>query len=164
MVNILHLLQQLSLTSAENNFLETELDCLIKDKVIEKIGPIKPPNCFVNNFFLRPKSDGNFRFILNCQKINEKICYEKFCMEGLPSLCRLITPNCVTLGYTLRISLEITLGFKLPVGDVNSPSKRHSGPVQEIWGPGERTGLTALVTWKEFSNVISMKELLSYHF
>ena len=28
----------------------------------------------------------------------------------------------VTLGYTLRISLEITLGFKLPVGDVNGPS------------------------------------------
>ena len=36
------------------------------------------------------------------------------------------------LGYTLCISLEITLGFKLPVGDVNGPSRRHSGPVQEI--------------------------------
>ena len=28
----------------------------------------------------------------------------------------------VTLGYTLRILLEIILGFKLPVGDVNGPS------------------------------------------
>ena len=38
----------------------------------------------------------------------------------------------VTLGYTLRIFFRFTLGFKLPVGDVNGPSLRHSGPVQEI--------------------------------
>ena len=44
----------------------------------------------------------------------------------------------VTLGYTLRIFFKFTLGFKLPVGDVNGPSMRHSGQVQEIWGPGER--------------------------
>ena len=38
----------------------------------------------------------------------------------------------VTSGYTLRIFFKFTLGFKLPVGDVNGPSRRHSGPVQEI--------------------------------
>ena len=75
--------------------------------------------------------------------------------------------GCVTSGglhLTLHISLVFTLGFKLPVGDVNGPSLetfRISSRNLRSWG---ETGLTGMVTLKESSNDISMKELLAYHF
>ena len=39
------------------------------------------------------------------------------------------------VGFKCNVGIYVTyftLGFKLPVGDVDGPSKRHSGPVQEI--------------------------------
>ena len=70
---------------------------------------------------------------------------------------------CVTSGYTLRIFFKFTLGFKLPVGDVNGPSlEAFRSSSRNLWPWGE-TDLAAVATLKEFLNDISMGKLLLDH-
>ena len=75
------------------------------------------------------------------------------------------TPTCnVGRVSDVTSSFIFGLGFKLPLGAVNGPSLEtfRTGPRSlRPWG---ETGLTAVATWKEFLNAISMGKLLACHF
>ena len=49
---------------------------------------------YLSNVFLRPKRDGSFRMILNLSKLNGSIEYEKFKMETLEIIIKMMRPNC----------------------------------------------------------------------
>lgn len=51
------------------------------------------PGEFISPIFLTPKSDGNFRMILNLKKLNSTLEKKKFKMQTLSSILCLIRPN-----------------------------------------------------------------------
>ena len=48
---------------------------------------------FLSNVFLRPKKDGSFRMILNLKNLNSHVEYNKFKMDTLHSILKLVTPG-----------------------------------------------------------------------
>ena len=57
---------------------------------------------FLSNVFLRPKKDGSFRMILNLKNLNSHVEYNKFKMDTLQSILKLVTPGC----YMATIDLK----------------------------------------------------------
>lgn len=57
---------------------------------------------FISTFFLRPKSNGSYRMILNLKLLNEHVQYIHFKMESLYSAIRLITPGCYMASIDLK--------------------------------------------------------------
>ncbi|WAR24273.1 POL-like protein [Mya arenaria] len=57
---------------------------------------------FISTVFLRPKSNGSYRVILNLKSLNESIEYIHFKMESLHAAIRLITPGCFMASIDLK--------------------------------------------------------------
>ena len=62
---------EIRFSAEETNFVDLEIEKLIKKKVIEKSQ--KQEGQFVSNILLRPKKDGSFRMILNLKKLNVEL-------------------------------------------------------------------------------------------
>ena len=67
----------------------------IKDLI--KKGAVKPCKAcegqFLSRYFLRPKSDGTDRFILNLEKLNEFIDTDHFKIENMKDVEKLLMPD-----------------------------------------------------------------------
>ena len=57
---------------------------------------------FLSNVFLRPKKGGSFRMILNLKNLNSLVEYNKFKMDTLKSILKLVAPGC----YMATIDLK----------------------------------------------------------
>ena len=71
---------------------DNELEKLIQKGVITRVREER--EVYLSNIFLRPKKNGTFRLILNLKGLNEEIEYQKFKMETLESIVKLVRPNC----------------------------------------------------------------------
>ena len=54
------------------------------------------------NFFLRPKSDGSYRMILNLKKFNEFVEYHHFKVGTLETVVKMMKPGCFMASVDLR--------------------------------------------------------------
>ena len=75
----------------EDAFIESEIQNLLKKGVIRNSS--HEPGKFISPTFLREKSDGGYRLILNLKKLNESVEYKMFKMETLATIVQLIGPN-----------------------------------------------------------------------
>ena len=75
----------------EGGFIESEIQNLLKKGVIENSS--HEPGEFISPIFLREKSDGGYRLILNLKKLNESVEYKKFKTETLATVIQFIGPN-----------------------------------------------------------------------
>ena len=75
----------------EDAFIESEIQTLLKKGAIgnssHELGE------FISPIFLREKSDGGYRLILNLKKLNESVEYKKFKTETLATVIQFIGPN-----------------------------------------------------------------------
>ena len=90
----------IKLNQDEEKFMEKEIVRLEKEQIITRLHE-KPKKCWVNNFFLRPKSDGSKRFILNLKLLNFKLKNESFQMEGMTETLRMIKKNSFLISVDL---------------------------------------------------------------
>lgn len=67
-------------------------------------------NKFLSNIFLKPKKNKNFKIILNLKNLNSHIKYNKFKINTLQSILKLITPNY----YITTINLKNTY-YSIPI-------------------------------------------------
>jgi hypothetical protein len=84
----------------ETFFLELEIQDLLNQNVIEQCESCEGE--FISNFFLRPKKNGQYRFILNLSKLNPFISYHKVKMDSALTVAELMTPNCYMCSIDLR--------------------------------------------------------------
>ncbi|WAR12563.1 POL-like protein [Mya arenaria] len=103
--------RETKLNSKETIVLDREIKGLLLKGVIETT-----EHCdgeFISTVYLRPKSNGSYRVILNLKSLNESIEYIHFKMESLHAAIRLITPGCFMASidlkdayYTVNVSEE----------------------------------------------------------
>lgn len=77
---------------------------------------------FLSNVFLRPKKDGSFRMILNLKNLNSHVEYNKFKMDTLQSILKLVTPGC----YMATIDLKDAY-YSVPV------AQEHRKYLRFVW-------------------------------
>ena len=82
---------QYSLHEVETEFVWNEIKNLIQKKVIKQTK--NEPGEFVSPIFVRPKTDGGFRLILNSKSLNRSVEYKKFKMGTINTILQLIRPN-----------------------------------------------------------------------
>jgi len=83
--------QRETFTNIKEAAIDNEIDKLAQIGVIEKANHCEGE--FISTIFLRPKSDGTHRMILNLKNFNKSINYVHFKMESLHSAFQTITPN-----------------------------------------------------------------------
>lgn len=81
-----------SMKTEELIVVDDELDKLIEKGVIEEVSQSAVK--YMSNIFLRPKKNGTYRLILNLKGLNEGIAYNKFKMETLDSIIKLMQQGC----------------------------------------------------------------------
>ncbi len=82
----------LAMSQTEKLAIDNEIQKLLRKKAIEKI-PRPGKSAYVNNIFARPKPDGSHRVICNLKHFNQFVWYEKFKMDSLQSMLKMIRPN-----------------------------------------------------------------------
>ena len=60
------------------------------------------PGEFISTIFLRPKSDGSFRLILNLKELNESVEHHHFKMDTLDTVVRMMKPGCYMASVDLK--------------------------------------------------------------
>lgn len=80
-----------SIPNLELKRYEEAIAKLLSKGAIEKCEP--EPDQFISSFFLVPKPDGSYRFILNLKRLNKYIKPDHFKMEDLRTVSRLVFPN-----------------------------------------------------------------------
>lgn len=68
------------------------IEKLLAKGAIVKCEPVE--RRFLSSFFLVPKPDGSYRFILSLKELNKCIHTDHFKMEDIRSAAKLIFPNC----------------------------------------------------------------------
>ncbi|XP_036150166.1 uncharacterized protein LOC105830632 [Monomorium pharaonis] len=86
---------------------------LLQLGAIRRCRPEEPQ--FISSYFLTPKSDGSYRFVLNLRKLNEFIRTKHFKMEDGRTAEKLISNNC----YMAKLDLENAY-FLIPVNKNSS--------------------------------------------
>lgn len=91
---------------------EQIIDDLLLKLQIKKVIDIVPAQQeqILSNIFIRPKSDGTYRLILNLSKLNDHICKKHFKMETLKTALQLIRKNC----YFAKLDFKDAY-FSIPV-------------------------------------------------
>jgi hypothetical protein len=84
--------QPIGFSERETRFVHSEIDKLLTKQIIEPATDCADQ--FISNFFLRPKKNGTYRFILNLSKLNPFITYHKFKMDSAMTVAELMTENC----------------------------------------------------------------------
>ena len=91
---------EIAFNKQEELIVDDLLKTFLKKKVIEvatpEIGQV------LSHIFIRPKSDGSFRLILNLSNLNEHIGYVHFKMETLKTVLGLVRRNC----YFAKVDLK----------------------------------------------------------
>ena len=87
-------------TFGEKEILYAELTKLLEKGVIEKTEFQEGE--YISNVFLRPKSNGGFRVILDLSMLNKDVTYTHFKMESLHSALALVSENCFMGSIDLR--------------------------------------------------------------
>ena len=106
--------QSIKFTDWESSLMDQEINALLQKGVIEEANHSHGE--FLSNVFFRPKKDGSFRMILNLKNLNLHIEYNKFKMDTLQSILKLVTPGCYIQFCSHRKILNIFFSF----GGVNS--------------------------------------------
>lgn len=84
----------------EAEIMSQEINKLCVKGVLEEV--VASSDQFLSSIFLRPKPDGSFRMILNLKNLNKYVEYNKFKMDTLQSILKLITPGCYMATIDLR--------------------------------------------------------------
>ena len=84
----------------EIEILDKEVEKLLKMGVIER--SVHEPNEVISPVFLRQKSDGSHRMILNLKQFNESVEYQHFKMENLQSATMLMKKGCFMASVDLK--------------------------------------------------------------
>ena len=82
---------KLVFSDSEISNLSLEISKLVEKGAVEKC--VDTEGQFLSSFFLVPKPDGSFRFILNLKKLNKFINAEHFKIEDLTLATKLISKN-----------------------------------------------------------------------
>ena len=95
----------------------SEDDALIIESEVEKLlpkGVIEPAQHeqgeILSNIFIRPKTDGIYRLILNLKEFNKNVSYYHFKMDTLNTIINLMSPDC----YMASLDLKDTY-YSIPV-------------------------------------------------
>ena len=80
--------------------MENEIKTLLQKGVIVKCPPEKGE--ILSPVFLRPKSDGTYRLILNLKKANEYIQNFHFKMDTIHTVLNLVKPNCFMASIDIK--------------------------------------------------------------
>ena len=96
--------QQINMSSHECKFIENKLMKLCCDKVIQKVDN-PPSDAWFSNIFLRLKKNNSYRMILNLKPLNKLIKYEKFKMDGINEVLKMIRP------FYQMISIDLTQAY-----------------------------------------------------
>ena len=104
-INIKYNLPQSYVTSpplgkTESGFADKEVDSILKMRLVVKSH--HETGEFISPIFVRNKSEGGFRLILNFKKLNEHVHYQRFKMNTLSSIPCLIWPN----DYIVKIDIK----------------------------------------------------------
>jgi hypothetical protein len=91
---------EINLSEEERSAVRREIDSMLSKGVISKTSHSEDQ--FLSNVFVRPKPDGNYRFILNLKQLNKIVQYRHFKMESLKDVKDLIQPG----DYLLKIDLK----------------------------------------------------------
>ena len=75
-------------------------------KTLSEKGVIKhshhEPGEFISTIFLRPKSDGTYRMILNLKEVNKSVEHHHFKMDTLDTVTKMIKPGCYMASVELK--------------------------------------------------------------
>lgn len=112
--------QSIKFTDWESSLMDEEIHTLLQKSVIEEA--YHSYGEFVFNVFLRPKKDGRFRMILNLRNLNSHVEYNKFEMDTLQSILKLVTPGC----YMATIDLKDAY-YSVPV------AQEHRKYLRFVW-------------------------------
>ena len=94
--------RELSFQKLEKDKMNFEIEKMMKLGVIEHAK--HEHGEFISNIFSRPKKDGSVRVILNLTKLNEFVEYNKFKMDTLKTIVRMVKPNCFMATIDLKLA------------------------------------------------------------
>ena len=84
--------RQINMSKKESMFVDEEIQRLLDTQCITEVSaPLK--NGWTSNIFLVPKKDGGYRLILNLKPLNKFIKYQKFKMDNIDSLIKMLRPS-----------------------------------------------------------------------
>ena len=84
----------------QHDIVHNEIQSLLLKGVLKESH--SEPGEFVSTIFLRPKSDGSFRMILNLKQFNESVEYHHFKMDTLDTVTRMMKPGCFMASVDLK--------------------------------------------------------------
>lgn len=85
--------RQFNWSTQELQIIDIEIEALMRKKVIQKVSSPSSDQ-FISNIFLRKKSNGTYRVILNLKSLNEFVVHSHFKMDTLRDAILLITRGC----------------------------------------------------------------------
>lgn len=103
--------KEFNFSSTERIFIEENLRKFLEKGIIELIDEDLKIQ-FITNIFLREKSDGSFRTILNLKELNSYVQKTHFKMDTLKTSLKLITHNC----FFAKVDLKDAF-FSVPVSE-----------------------------------------------
>ena len=89
-----HLIQ---MNEEEKEFMNSKIPQMIENGTIREVTSQreKKGRQWISNVFLRPKKEGGFRMILNLKPLNQKLKYQKFKMNTIQDVMKMLSRNMV---------------------------------------------------------------------
>lgn len=92
--------KQKNFNPAEKIIIDNEIIKLVKKGVIELTK--REPFDYLSTIFLRPKTDGTHRMILNLKQLNKSVVYHHFKMDTLWSVVQMMKPGCYMASIDIK--------------------------------------------------------------